>query len=325
VTAVTLTESREGPLPWFPDAAAALDEDEGVGRPVDAAGFRASGGLPVYPLAALPALLRGEAGGPPPDVLVVTPSTAGEDKARVAALAALAGARLLIVPSYRDLLVLDTRMTQIDDTLAFEVGPSGIPAHLAWAKRLMDIGFALAGLALTLPLYPLVAAAVALSSPGPVFYRQARVGLGGRVYTMWKFRTMVADAEAATGAVLAKADDPRVTPVGRVLRRFRLDELPQLLNVLAGSMSVVGPRPERPEFAREYARMVPYYEHRHHLKPGLTGLAQLSVRYDTPVEEKLRYDLLYAKRYSLLLDLRIIFLTAKVVLMGEEAHWTPES
>ncbi|HCW51919.1 MAG TPA: hypothetical protein DGR79_07660 [Clostridiales bacterium] len=213
--------------------------------------------IPVVPLASLAGLLEGEE-IPPPDVIILTPSTSVEDKARVVALSSRFGVRVLVVPGYRDLLVLDSKMAQVDDILAFEVGPTGVPGHLAWAKRLMDISFALLGLILTLPWYPFIALAVKLSSPGPVFYSQTRVGLGGRPYTLWKFRTMRVDAEAETGPTLSGPDDPRVTPVGRLLRRFRLDELPQLFNVLMGSMSLVGPRPERPEFVREYSRTIPY-------------------------------------------------------------------
>jgi len=273
--------------------------------------------LPAVRLGALPAVLETH----PPDTLIITPSAPLEDKVRVVALCSQAQVRVVIIPGHRDLLVVDSRLAQVDDTLAFEVGPTGVPPHLAWAKRLMDIGLSALGLTLTLPLFPFIALAVKLSSPGPVFYAQRRVGLGGRTYTLWKFRTMREGAEDETGPVLSRHGDRRVTGVGRLLRRFRLDELPQLLNVLLGTMSLVGPRPERPEFVERYTEEIPYYSHRHLLKPGLTGLAQLYARYDTPVEEKLRYDLLYAKRYSLSLDFRLLFLTAKVLLKGEEAQW----
>jgi lipopolysaccharide/colanic/teichoic acid biosynthesis glycosyltransferase len=322
---------------WLSELAAAAEAPEAARAPVEEGNALAGGGrasplsavsgfgkerhdIPLLPLASLASFLEGE-GIPPPDVIILTPSISVEDKARVVALSSRFGVRVLVVPGHQDLLVLDSRMAQIDDILAFEVGPTGVPGHLAWAKRLMDISFALLGLILTLPWYPFIALAVKLSSPGPVFYCQTRVGLGGRPYTLWKFRTMRVDAEAETGPTLSGRDDPRVTRVGRLLRRFRLDELPQLFNVLMGSMSLVGPRPERPEFVRKYSRTIPYYDHRHLLKPGLTGLAQLYARYDTAVEEKLRYDLLYAKRYSLLLDLRIILLTLRTLLKGDEAHW----
>jgi len=258
------------------------------------------------------------------DVLIMTPSTSAEDRAAAVTLASRLGAQTLLIPAHKDLLTLDSRVMQIDDTLVFEVGPDAIPPHLAWAKRALDIAVALMALVLSLPLCFVIALAIKLSSPGPIFYSQTRVGLHGRPYNLLKFRTMIDGAEERSGPVLCNRDDSRVTGVGRVLRTYRLDELPQFLNVLLGSMSLVGPRPERPEFVGEYCRLIPSYEQRHLLKPGLTGLAQLHARYDTPVEEKLRYDLLYAKRYSLFLDLRILFLTAKVLLMGDEAQWQRE-
>ena len=319
VTAVVAGPEAKDQLLWWGDVAAAGEVAVGVGATV-AGG---TGPIPTFSMDALPSLLGGKETCP--DLILVTPSTPPDDKARVIAAASVTPTRVLLVPGYQDLLVLDTRMDQIDNTLVLQVGPAGIPPHLAWVKRVADIAGALAGLALTLPFYPFLAMTVLLSSPGPVFYRQTRVGARGRPYALWKFRTMRHDAEAATGPVLSQRDDPRVTPVGRFLRRHRLDELPQMLNVLAGSMSVVGPRPERPEFAREFAKAVPYYQQRQLLKPGLTGLAQLAGRYDMPAHEKLRYDLLYAKRYSLLLDLRIVLLTAKVLLLGEEAHWGADS
>jgi len=257
----------------------------------------------------------------PPDVFIVASTTSRECRVNVVALAARIGSEVIVVPSHEDLLVAHSRMTQLDDMLAFEIDPPGVPSHLAWAKRLMDMLVSALGILIALPAGLIVALGITLSSPGPVLYTQTRVGMGGRLYTLLKFRTMTADAEGAGEAVLSVRDDPRVTRFGRVLRRHRLDELPQLVNVLLGSMSLVGPRPERLEFMGNFARTVPLYDYRHRLRPGLTGLAQLYARYDTPAAEKLRYDLLYAKRYSLLLDLRVLLLTAKVVLRGEEAHW----
>jgi len=318
VVGIAAGRAPETETEWFRQIAAGADQDlKGAPAPPGSGAGGGSESLPVIPLNSLDTFLE----NCPPDALVITPSVSVEDRARVVALSPQSAVRVVIIPGYRDLLMLDSRLTQVDDTLAFEVGAAGVPTHLAWAKRAIDIGFSALGLALTLPFYPFIALTVKLSSPGPVFYTQPRVGLGGRAYTLWKFRTMRDNAEAATGPVLSVRDDSRVTGVGRVLRRFRLDELPQLFNVLSGSMSLVGPRPERPEFVRRYAQEIPYYSHRHVVKPGLTGLAQLHARYDTPVQEKLRYDLLYAKRYSLLLDFKILFLTAKVLLKGDEAHW----
>jgi sugar transferase (PEP-CTERM system associated) len=190
------------------------------------------------------------------------------------------------------------------------------------AKRVLDLLTASIGLILAAPLMVVVAAAVRLTSPGPALYHQARVGLGGRVFTVHKFRTMRRDAERATGAVWAAADDPRITPLGRVMRRSRLDELPQLWNVLRGDMSFVGPRPERPEFVHQLTEQIPFYGQRHTVRPGLTGWAQVRYTYGASVEDammKLQYDLYYIKNVSLALDLFIIFSTIKTVILHRGA------
>jgi sugar transferase (PEP-CTERM system associated) len=194
---------------------------------------------------------------------------------------------------------------------------------LSTSKRLFDLVASAIGLVLALPLMALVAIAVKLSSPGPVFYHQSRVGLQGRIFTVHKFRSMRQDAEAKTGPVwAAKAGDSRVTPLGRLLRRTRLDELPQLWNVLKGDMSLVGPRPERPEFVGELTRRIPFYGQRHVVRPGLTGWAQVRYTYGASEEDalqKLQYDLFYIKHMSLGLDLFVIFDTIKTVILRKGA------
>ncbi len=195
-----------------------------------------------------------------------------------------------------------------------ELGPRPTFVKL---QNYYSVLIALLGLLVTLPLLLLVALAVKLSSPGPILYRQRRVGLHGREFTLYKFRSMYADAEARTGAVWAAKDDPRITPVGRWLRRLRLDELPQLVNVLKGDMSIVGPRPERPEFVRVLSEQIPYYRQRHFVKPGITGWAQINYKYGETVEDtivKLEYDLYYIKHLSPALDAFIIFQTIKTML-----------
>jgi lipopolysaccharide/colanic/teichoic acid biosynthesis glycosyltransferase len=185
-------------------------------------------------------------------------------------------------------------------------------------KRAVDMTLAAAGLAITLPAMLAVAIAVRLDSRGPVLFAQERVGRDGMPFTLYKFRSMKSDAEEATGPVWASADDPRITRVGRFLRRIRLDELPQLFNVLAGHMSLVGPRPERPVFVEDLARQIPYYHQRHIVKPGLTGWAQINYPYGNTVEDalqKLQYDLFYIKNQSLLFDLSIVFTTIKTVVL----------
>jgi lipopolysaccharide/colanic/teichoic acid biosynthesis glycosyltransferase len=164
----------------------------------------------------------------------------------------------------------------------------------------------------------LTALAVRLSSPGPALYHQRRVGHEGKVFTIHKFRSMRTDAEAKSGAVWSKAGDPRVTPVGRFLRRTRLDELPQLWNVIKGDMSFVGPRPERPEFVTELTKEIPFYGQRHAVRPGLTGWAQVRHSYGSNAQDalhKLQYDLFYIKHVSVAFDLFIILETLKTVAM----------
>jgi lipopolysaccharide/colanic/teichoic acid biosynthesis glycosyltransferase len=164
----------------------------------------------------------------------------------------------------------------------------------------------------------LVAIAIKRDSSGPVLYHQKRVGQDGRVFTIHKFRSMRTDAEANTGAVWSRAGDPRVTPLGRILRRVRLDELPQLWNVLKGEMSVVGPRPERPEFVADLSERIPFYGQRHVVRPGLTGWAQIRHSYAADVEgtlQKLQYDLFYIKNMSVAFDLFIVLETIKTVLV----------
>jgi sugar transferase (PEP-CTERM system associated) len=191
------------------------------------------------------------------------------------------------------------------------------------AKRTLDIAGALVGLIIGLPIMLLVAVLVRLSSPGPVLYQQERVGLNGRVFRIRKFRSMCADAEAKTGAVWSTANDPRVTRVGRFLRLTRLDELPQLWNVLRGDMSIVGPRPERPEFVSDLTEQIPFYGQRHVVKPGLTGWAQVRYTYGASVEDtiqKLQYDLYYIKNLSIALDLVIVIETLKIVILRRGAR-----
>ncbi len=183
--------------------------------------------------------------------------------------------------------------------------------------------FSVISLIIGAPLMLLTALAVKLTSRGPVLYRQRRVGINGRVFTVYKFRSMYVDAEARTGAVWASKDDPRITPLGKWLRKLRLDELPQLWNVLKGDMSIVGPRPERPEFVEMLALQIPYYRQRLAVKPGITGWAQINHKYgDTLVDSmiKLEYDLYYIKHLAPALDFYIIFHTIKVMLLSKGAQ-----
>lgn len=186
-------------------------------------------------------------------------------------------------------------------------------------KRIVGFLASVVMLMLFSPLFLLVALAIKLESPGPVIFSQERVGEDGEIFKIYKFRSMKADAEKETGPVWAGADDPRITKVGRVIRKLRIDELPQLWNVLKGDMSFVGPRPERPFFVERLKQIIPYYNERFSVKPGVTGWAQVKYEYgdsDQDAKEKLKYDLYYIKNMSLFMDLLVIFHTIKIVLLG---------
>ncbi|MGH9628205.1 MAG: sugar transferase [Bryobacteraceae bacterium] len=201
-----------------------------------------------------------------------------------------------------------------------ELGPHASSLRL---QTIYSIALGLIGVILTAPVMMLVAIGVKLTSSGPILFRQKRVGMNGTPFTLYKFRSMVADAEAKTGAVWAKRDDPRVTGFGKITRRTRLDELPQLFNVIRGEMSIVGPRPERPEFVVKLSEQIPFYPQRHCVKPGITGWAQINYKYGDTLEDtiiKLEYDLFYIKNLSPSLDAYIIFHTIKVMLSAQSGQ-----
>jgi len=254
-----------------------------------------------------------------PDAVFVCAGLSMQDKAEVLYTCAARDVGAYLVPGFYEILVAQSRLDQVDDIPVFSVGRLSIPEEARLLKRVLDIAFSLFALVLAAPLMALVAAAVRLDSPGPVLYRQRRLSEHGKPFYLYKFRTMVDGAEASTGPVLAGADDPRVTRVGRVLRATRLDELPQLINVLRGEMSLVGPRPERPFFVNQLMSEVPEYVYRMNVKSGITGLAQVAGRYSTSPECKLMYDLLYTRSYSPARDIAILFQTVKVILMKDRA------
>ena len=190
-----------------------------------------------------------------------------------------------------------------------------------WWKRPFDLcamcGAHIALAPVWLLLWTLIPLAIWLHDRGPVFYTQARQGKGGKVFKMYKFRSMSPDAERETGAVWAGKNDPRITPVGRLLRAYAMDELPQVINIWKGDISLVGPRPERPELSEEFMRRYPGFRRRLLVRPGLTGLAQVRSKYSTPPERKIRYDCIYIKRMSPLLDIKILLLSVWLTARGK--------
>ena len=225
-----------------------------------------------------------------------------------------------IVPDYHEFIKLGSEVEELDGLPVMSVVSTPLFGFNLVCKRAMDLFFGLIFFALSLPVFIGVALAIKLTSRGPVFYTQERMGLDGRVFEIYKFRTMYINAESR-GAKFARKGDPRVTPLGKVLRRFSIDEIPQLLNVILGNMSLVGPRPERPVFIEEFRKKFPRYMLRHKVQAGLTGWAQVNGwRGNTSIEKRVEYDLYYIENWSPLLDLRIIALTFWKCLSDENAY-----
>ncbi len=250
------------------------------------------------------------------EVILANPDLDTRDLLRHLVQCAELPVRFKVVPGIFEVIRSHGRVSVVAGIPLMDLFGADIPTMREVTRRLFDVALAGGGLALTLPLWPLMALAIKIGSPGPVWYTQDRVGLHGRTFRLLKFRTMRVDAEAGTGPVQARIGDRRITGVGRFLRRTRLDELPQLVNVLAGDMSIVGPRPERPHFVGQFLRSVPAYAKRYGVRPGITGLAQVRGTYEISPRHKVRYDLLYLENRSFLLDLKILAMTVGVVLSG---------
>jgi Undecaprenyl-phosphate glucose phosphotransferase len=215
-----------------------------------------------------------------------------------------------VVPDLLQVIALRARLEDLDGIPVINVNDVPLQGFNAVLKRCIDVAISTAALIVFAVPLALIALVVSLTSRGAVFYRQERMGLDGKSFTIVKFRSMYDDAERHTGPVWAIADDPRVTPLGKFLRRSNLDELPQLWNVFRGDMSIVGPRPERPHFVAEFKHKIPQYMLRHKVKAGLTGWAQVNGwRGNTPVDKRIEYDLYYIENWSVRLDLKIMWLT----------------
>jgi len=225
-----------------------------------------------------------------------------------------------IVPDLYDIVVGQARTNQIYGLPLIDVMPHYLPEWERKFKRLMDLLTASIILLLFSPLWLLLAVAIKLDSKGPVLYQQERVGFNGRIFNIHKFRSMVHKAESQTGPRWAEKKDPRITRVGNIIRKLRLDEVPQFINVLKGEMSLIGPRPERPYFVEKFKQDIPFYARRLKVKPGITGWAQIKGEYDTSIEnvkDKLKYDLFYLENMSLRMDAKVILNTIYIMLRGK--------
>ena len=237
-----------------------------------------------------------------------------------------AGVRSYSVPKISDVLLRSSDELNLFDTPLLLSRNIGLSIEQQWIKRLEDIIMACLMLILFSPVFLIAALGIKCTDRGPVFYKQERLTKDGKSFMIYKFRTMVVDAEKLSGPVLASEKDPRIIPVGRLLRATRMDELPQILNILRGEMSVVGPRPERPQLAAEIEQEIPEFSCRLKVKAGLTGYAQVYGKYNTTSYDKLKLYLMYIRKYSILLDLKLILMTPKIMLLKESTEGVmPES
>ena len=228
--------------------------------------------------------------------------------------------RTYSVPKISDILLRSSVDLNLFDSPLLLSRNTGLAIEQMFCKRLMDVVFSLLGLVISAPFFLLIAISIKLTDRGPVFYKQTRLTKDGKTFEIYKFRTMIQNAEKYSGAVLASEHDPRILLVGRLLRATRLDELPQIFNILKGEMSIVGPRPERPELAAEIEKEIPEFSYRLKVKAGLTGYEQVYGKYNTTSYDKLKLDLTYIRNYSIFLDLKLIFMTPKIMLLKESTE-----
>ncbi|MFT9849637.1 sugar transferase [Aneurinibacillus sp. REN35] len=254
------------------------------------------------------------------DVVLLSPSLVKDEKAEILSHCARCRKEVLIVPELFELFILDAEPQQIDDMLVLSIQPPGLTPAQLFMKRTFDVVVSGLLLCILSPIMLCLYIVVPLNSKGKAIFKQERMGKNGHRYMIYKFRSMVEGAEKLTGPIFATDKDPRITSFGRFIRATRLDELPQLFNVLKGDMSLVGPRPERQFFIEQFERSIRDYSYRMSVKPGVTGLAQIMAKYSTNTEDKLRFDLMYVRNYSFALDIKILLQTIRVLFQSEQAR-----
>lgn len=232
--------------------------------------------------------------------------------------------RVYIIPTVEDIIISNSNTIHLFDTPMFLLRNRGLSPENRFAKRLIDILFSGFALIILSPIMVIVALLIKLYDGGPALFKQKRLTIDGKVFEVYKFRSMIVDAEKDGVARLASKNDNRITPIGKFIRAVRLDELPQLLNILKGDMSIVGPRPERPEIAEEYEKTMPEFAYRLKVKAGLTGYAQILGKYNTTPRDKLLLDMMYIEKYSLFLDIKLMLMTIKILFMSESTEGVDE-
>jgi len=254
------------------------------------------------------------------DSICITSDIKGAEREKIIEHAVSENKALYIVPDFHEIVLRNTVWSQFDDMPVLKARKPSMTLEQRIYKRIFDLAVALPVLVLFLPLMGIISILIWIEDKGPVLYRQERLTVGGRAFMLLKFRTMVVDAEKHTGPVLADLEDDRITAVGKVLRASRLDELPQLFNVIKGDLSLVGPRPERAFFYDKYGKVIPEFRHRLSVKAGVTGMGQVFGKYTTTPKDKLVYDMLYIYSYSILLDLKILFKTFAILFKSGSAE-----
>lgn len=254
------------------------------------------------------------------DEVIICPKTSEEEKKYIINKCIDLDKKVNIIPQVYDIVMSNSSLEKFDDMPVFKIEPFKVSLEKRVIKRIFDIIISSVAIIILSPIMLIVAIIIKIYDRGPITYKQARITKDNKEFNLYKFRTMIVDAEKVTGPVLATDKDPRITPVGRILRSTRIDELPQFFNVFKGDMSIVGPRPERAYFIKEFTKEIPEFKYRVTVKAGITGLAQVLGKYTTTPEDKLRYDLMYIKNYSLFLDFKILIQTVKIIFMKESSQ-----